>query len=145
MEVAITPIYRVAAQVSNYQCPTSDNFPVIDGDLLYDVENFNFTSTDVYVAMNPTNVTNVRWLASYNFSLSEIKGKANTWTVEAGVGIDFLTGGSLGVLIIDSNNEAVTLDCYEDYNCTMSSISRMNENVVRTTLGPGMLRIIVTG
>ena len=136
MEVAISPVSRVQTQVANYQCPQTESLPSIDADQLLDVENFSFSSAETFVALN-TNDTKVRWLTSFNFTLSEIKGKSNTWTVEAGVGIDFLTGGSLGVLILDSNQDSVSLSCSEDYNCTKSSISRMNENVVRTTLGPG--------
>ncbi len=113
------------------------------------VESYTFpTSPTPFVEFNDfNNGTNddpdaVRWLANYNFTLSSVKGKAALWKFVARIGFDFITAGTLGVVVqvIDDDSPAGPpdlLNCFGSQTCFMGEGHTYNENTIRTSLTPG--------
>lgn len=78
----------------------------------------------------------VRWIVSYTLSLDNPKDASSFWKFDASIGFDFLTAGSLGLLIEDASYTA-DLSCGSTGNCTLATHLRMNENVLTAILEPG--------
>jgi hypothetical protein len=81
----------------------------------------------------------VRWITSYNITIDDVKDRGSYWKLEASLGFDFLTSGSLGLVIQD-----ITLDtdlrCVTEGNCTTGEHIRINEHVLKAILEPGFFK-----
>jgi hypothetical protein len=121
---------------------------MISSDSLQDIESFNYSSSSLFAA-NPPNPnastpSSIRFLAGYNFTLSIVKGYAALWEIEAVVGFDFISAGSIGVVLQmhdqDYSDGPVDEACYFNPSCIYGHGRLYDEDSIRTKIGPGLYK-----
>ncbi|KAM9960930.1 hypothetical protein ACTFIW_010090 [Dictyostelium discoideum] len=142
LEIAITPTSLVQTRMQDFGCPSKQILPTISwttlqntGKLTYDsdvnqdgtVLNINdIGSTDLY-----------KFAANIPFTLPQ-SNTINKYSVDVSMGFDFLTGGSLNVLIQSADLPAPTnLLCLKDGNCTIGVHLSKSHSIIKTVLLPG--------
>eukprot|EP01119_Soliformovum_irregulare_P024045 TRINITY_DN853_c0_g1_i1.p1 TRINITY_DN853_c0_g1~~TRINITY_DN853_c0_g1_i1.p1 ORF type:complete len:3439 (+),score=826.93 TRINITY_DN853_c0_g1_i1:91-10407(+) len=145
MEMAIVPSATFSRRLLNYPCPTSENLPTFtpkdDGSIDYNSDRDE--PSTVFNVRNPsTGSPKVRFVKKWQLSFPEKSNTDAVWEFKAQLGFDFLTGGNLGLIILEHNATApdpTDLTCLRrrDRSCTPAVGERMNHLTLRQLLEPG--------
>ena len=80
----------------------------------------------------------MQWITSYNLTIPQIDGRSHLWHFQASLGFQFLSGGSLSLLLRSASNNTPDARCYiNSGDCYLGANVRMNENVLQELLQPG--------
>lgn len=142
VELAISPKATVLQRTSSFSCPSSEQFPSPNLSPLEsgDPVDYNSDVNQPGIVMNAqsnasSNIDEIRWISQWPFFLQDMKQSGSYWRMEVSIGYDFLTGGSLGLMISQSPDEDIS--CVLAGNCTVAVHRKINENVARVVLEPG--------
>ena len=151
-EADITPLSEVLSRKADYSCPagtdTDDNVPDAqqmfgaqntrtDGSIYYSTLKTQTQNKDWFAARNPTTQEQqqtIRWIKGWNFTLPLLAGRSGLWSFKANIGYDFLTSGSLGLMISSSTIWNPTAKCD---GCTFGLKEVQNHNVLHDLLAYG--------
>lgn len=137
VEMAIAPRSTLISRAQQFTCPAGPQFPTIDFDTF--PLNYNSLRDEPNVVMNlnyTTQANIVKWAKSYQFTIPS--SLHTLWNIEAIIGGDFFTAGSLGIMLQPySNDTQPQLSCFRNKQCTLASNSRYNEVVLQSLITPG--------
>ncbi|KAL6071619.1 Tenascin C [Balamuthia mandrillaris] len=139
LELSIVPETTAQTRVNAYRCPGQEVLPKFPSPM--PVGAWNFTSSETFAMKPSSSDKGVRILASTNFTLPSYT--SGFWRVEAALGFDFLTGGSVGALLYFNHTQIENLDCLTRYldpfskDCVEASGVRYNEKELNWVLTSG--------
>eukprot|EP01091_Cochliopodium_minus_P008899 TRINITY_DN2090_c0_g1_i1.p1 TRINITY_DN2090_c0_g1~~TRINITY_DN2090_c0_g1_i1.p1 ORF type:complete len:3438 (-),score=854.08 TRINITY_DN2090_c0_g1_i1:40-10353(-) len=136
-EASIVPMSRLLERTSQYVCPSQSVYPQIDFELFENTNEWNVKfdggNTDFIAPRDSsTNTLEVKFLKGYNFT---VPSTSEPWRVSIQMGFNFLTSGSLGLIIIPNNGDLKL--CSKEEGCTIGVDDRLNYNVIKTVLTGG--------
>jgi hypothetical protein len=144
LEADITPVVDIQQHNSGYTCPGVDNLPetTILGNLdstgyslVYDTLNDPTHDPSWFALRNPLPQEHgLRFARGWNFELKKPAGKSGLFSFKALLGYDFLTSGSLGLVLVPGNTTTPAYDCTA---CNWGSKTVQNHNVLEQVLSPG--------
>eukprot|EP01087_Luapelamoeba_hula_P002906 TRINITY_DN1271_c0_g1_i3.p1 TRINITY_DN1271_c0_g1~~TRINITY_DN1271_c0_g1_i3.p1 ORF type:complete len:3009 (-),score=261.11 TRINITY_DN1271_c0_g1_i3:1901-10927(-) len=150
MELAIVPKTRVLERTRQFTCESHEVLPDLDLSSISETTGYTYNHSRIFnvnttLEVAPGNkARNLRMVRGYNFTLPRVKGSTGLWQITAELGYDFITSGSLG-LMLDLNGETVetNLSCANDLashftdggsgaaQCSIGVGDRLNENILR--------------
>eukprot|EP01116_Phalansterium_solitarium_P020047 TRINITY_DN57_c0_g1_i6.p1 TRINITY_DN57_c0_g1~~TRINITY_DN57_c0_g1_i6.p1 ORF type:complete len:3361 (+),score=947.88 TRINITY_DN57_c0_g1_i6:1118-11200(+) len=135
MELAIVPVSLLQQRTLSLPC-TGELLPSPN---IVMQSHYNYNSDAdgrFYNVLSSYSGGPVRWVTSYNFT-TNATGGASFWSLEAILGFDFVSGGSLGLLLVqNTNNAAPDLNCVASGTCSGAEGRILNEKVLRAVLMP---------
>jgi hypothetical protein len=111
VEFAVSPSVPVQNRLSHFSCPAQENLPAPNFSQMNQSGFFYDSSLSApSVIMNVAgassgNIRAIRWVTSYNFTVPEMSQDNSLWAFEATIGADFLTSGSIGLLLVADDSE----------------------------------------
>jgi len=147
VEIAIAPVLKTQSRINGSHCPAYQILPqTFDFSPLQDSLEFKFDSDQdnnnrFFNIRNPSSsklfVTEIE---RYSFTLPSLPGKNPLFHFTAALGYDFLTGGTLRLILVPGNttaNQCSTRDCIFGDNLVS------NKNALITTMGPGNYSLLI--
>lgn len=149
LEWSIVPKTKAKERASKFTCGAKEVLPELPKPFIVkDAYSFNSTQTfNVQTNQPSTKPTDIRMVKDYSISIPSPSEKIQMWRIDAVLGYDFLTGGSLG-LLLDFNATTVEKDlsCVSRTKgllrpnadeCTVAVDARINEAVLSWIVEPG--------
>eukprot|EP01132_Coremiostelium_polycephalum_P004201 gene4201-5258_t len=145
LEMAIAPNDKVKARTSDYKCPDQVTYPKPDftkaesGSYKYDSDvDEKGTVMNLVSKKADTGLNNITFLYSYDFELKKDVITTDKWGLEFVLGSDFLSGGSLGLLLQSKDLPKPTdLKCIKTGKCVIGSHLVKSHVVLRQVVKPG--------
>lgn len=146
LEFAIAPLTSAQTRVSHFSCPSQETIPQIDFSNLtpsgFSYDSTNASSSTVFnvQGISSSNIRLVRWLQSYNLTIPDTDQINSVWSFEAGLSTEFLSGGSIGLVLIERNNETTSppnLNCVRYGSCSIGQRISWNRYVLLSSVVPG--------
>ncbi|KAK5576095.1 hypothetical protein RB653_007233 [Dictyostelium firmibasis] len=142
LEIAVSPTSLVQSRMQDFGCPSKQILPVISWTTLQNTGKLTYDS-DVNQDGTVLNINDVgsndlyKFAGSIPFTLPELD-TINKFSVDVSMGFDFLTGGSLNILIQSADlPQPTNLLCLKDGNCTMGVHLSKGHSIIKTVLLPG--------
>ncbi|GAM25559.1 hypothetical protein SAMD00019534_087340, partial [Acytostelium subglobosum LB1] len=147
LEYSVVPIALLSSRSQSIQCPAAGStFPNLALDMT-DLTTYRYDS-DVNETGTVMNIVDTKATGSHNvtffkkYSLVLPSGSISTdkWGIEITMGFDFLTGGSLGLLLQSSDVPAPTgtFSCIGAGNCTIGVHTTKNHATLKAVVTPGL-------
>ena len=96
---------------------------------------FDSLTRDYIAPSESSDIQNdVKFLKGYNFTVPSTP--SDQWKFKIELGFDFITSGSLGLIIVPNDGQAPRL-CSQEEGCVMGVDDRINFNVIKTVLTQG--------
>lgn len=140
---------RLAQRSANLTCAAEEILPSIDFSALEEGKEFHYSS-EATSRVGQYNVRpveartrrDVRWVQAWNFTVPAVAGRNKVWNFEATLGTHFLTGGSLGLVLVPVNENASSsfdfnLACVVRGDCMLALHLRQNLQSIRESLLAG--------
>jgi len=151
MEASISPTSYIQKLISSYQCPGESTFPDItidssSGSYVYDsdVKDAGKVMNIHNVVPDPKNPVPLVFLKKYTFDLPKDTVATDKWAVDVSLGYDFMTGGSLGILIQNSSEpEPKDFSCINTGLCSIGVHQTKGHSIIRTIFVPGTYNLFI--
>ncbi|EGG18641.1 hypothetical protein DFA_04136 [Cavenderia fasciculata] len=149
IEAAISPVATVNTNVAATVCPASQNqFPTLTFDVSSGIYRYDSDVNDAATVFNFVDqqatgkANNLTYVKGYNFTLPSDVIATDKWGVEVTIGSHFLTGGSVGVMIVNQNMTIPPIQtglsaCLQNDGCIIGQHITKGHSTLKSVLIPG--------